>query len=89
VCGGSGSEFIQEAIAKGCQAFVTADLKYHTFQEYEERILLVDANHFETERIVLPEIKKAADRILRSQKKSVPVTITKQNTNPIQYYTSH
>ncbi len=50
VCGGSGAEFIPEAMARGAQVYLTADLKYHDFQRAEGRITLVDGGHFETER---------------------------------------
>lgn len=49
VCGGSGISFLSQAIASGAQAFITADAKYHDFQTASNRILLVDAGHFETE----------------------------------------
>ncbi len=50
VCGGSGAEFIPEAMARGAQVYLTADLTYHDFQRAEGRITLVDGGHFETER---------------------------------------
>lgn len=53
LCGGSGGEFIPAAVAAGAQLYLTADLKYHDFQQGEGRITLVDGGHFETERHVL------------------------------------
>ena len=53
VCGGSGGEFIEAALAAGAQLYLTADLKYHDFQRADGRITLVDGGHFETERQVL------------------------------------
>lgn len=50
LCGGSGSSLLADAIAKGADAFITADIKYHAFREAEKRILLIDAGHFETEK---------------------------------------
>lgn len=49
LCGGSGGEFIPAAIAAGAQAYVTADIRYHDFVDYGNRILLIDAGHYETE----------------------------------------
>ncbi len=49
VCGGSCSELVDESIKQNADAFVTADLKYHTFQDAEGKILLIDAGHYETE----------------------------------------
>lgn len=85
VCGGSGAEFIHNAIAEQADAFITSDLKYHTFQEFEDRILLVDAGHFETEHIVLHSLQKTIQNIVGI---SATVYKTKSNTNPVHYYTS-
>ena len=56
VCGGSGSSLIPQALAAGADAFVTADVTYHTyFQPLDPagapRLALVDAGHYETERV--------------------------------------
>lgn len=83
VCGGSGSEFIGDAVAQGADAMVTADLKYHTFQEFESKILLIDAGHYETERIVLPALAKKIQEIAKRNGHSGKVFITQQSTNPV------
>lgn len=49
LCGGSAAEFLPLAIARGAQAYVTADCKLNQFIDHAEDILLVDAGHFETE----------------------------------------
>ena len=50
VGGGSCGSAIDEVLAAGCDTFVTADLKYHQFEEACWRGLnLIDAGHFETE----------------------------------------
>lgn len=49
LCGGSGGEFIPAAIARGCDAFLTSDIRYHDFVDYGRRILLADIGHFESE----------------------------------------
>lgn len=49
VMGGSGSSEIEDAIAIGADAMVTADLKYHNFQQAAGRITLIDIGHFESE----------------------------------------
>ncbi len=50
-CAGSGSEFIEEAVNNGAEAFVTGDLKFHT--AVESKIVLFDIGHFESEIFVL------------------------------------
>ena len=50
VGGGGCAGYIELAAASGCDTFVTADVKYHEFQEARTRWLnLIDAGHFETE----------------------------------------
>ena len=50
VGGGGCPGFIALAAASGCDTFVTADVKYHEFQEAQARGLnLIDGGHFETE----------------------------------------
>ena len=50
LCGGSGAEFIEEAIRQGADAYLTADCKYHDFQAAEGRIALIDIDHWISER---------------------------------------
>ena len=55
VMGGSGGSALQEAIGKGCDTYVTSDVKYHQFLEAREMGLnLIDADHFCTENPVIP-----------------------------------
>ena len=87
VSGGSGSEFIDEALHHRADAMITADIKYHTFQEYEGRILLVDAGHFETEHLVLPPLASTIRSIVRQNSASKKITITTHSSNPVHYFT--
>ena len=85
VCGGSCGELVDEAIKQNADAFVTADLKYHTFQDAEGKILLIDAGHYETEAPILDEIKKRLESLLNENKK-IKVLKFKGSTNPIVFY---
>ena len=83
VCGGSGSELLPQAIAAGADAFVTADVRYHTFQEAGTEITLVDAGHFETE---FPVVAAVVDRLrgeIRARGARIPVRASSQATNPV------
>jgi len=86
VCGGSGSELIGTAVSKNADAMITADLKYHTFQDFEDTILLVDAGHYETEHLVLPVLAQRVSQLLRENKNSGKVFITKYSTNPVHIF---
>ena len=50
LCGGSGAEFISEAIAQGADVYLTADCKYHEFQDADRQIGLIDIDHWISER---------------------------------------
>ncbi|MCW8803060.1 MAG: Nif3-like dinuclear metal center hexameric protein [Ignavibacteriaceae bacterium] len=85
VCGGSCSELIDEAIKQESDAFITADLKYHTFQDAEGKILLIDAGHYETEVPILDEVKRRLETLLYQNKK-IRILKFKGSTNPIVFY---
>lgn len=59
VCGGSGSQFIADALRAGADAYLTADLKYHDFQLPEGRMLLADIGHYESEQFAKEIIYRA------------------------------
>ncbi len=42
MCGGSGSEFISDAVRAGAQAFITSDTRYHDFVDWQNDILIID-----------------------------------------------
>ena len=48
VGGGACGEYIPQAIAQGCDTFVTSDLRYNDFLD-TRGINLIDAGHFQTE----------------------------------------
>jgi dinuclear metal center YbgI/SA1388 family protein len=81
VCGGSGSEYLDTAIRCGADAFVTADVRYHTFQECDHRIALIDAGHYETEVPVINKIVEhlRAEPAVRKQKVQVIPSNVKSN----------
>ena len=48
--------YIPQAIAAGCDTFVTSDLKYNDFLD-TEGLNLIDAGHFPTENVVCPALR--------------------------------
>ena len=55
VGGGSCAGGMFEAIAAGCDTFVTSDVKYNQFRTaYENGLNLIDAGHFHTENPTMP-----------------------------------
>jgi dinuclear metal center YbgI/SA1388 family protein len=83
VCGGSGTELLSAAVAKGADAFITADVKYHTFHDALDRILLIDAGHYETEVLVLTEVKKRLELFTKNE---LEIFLYQDTTNPVTFF---
>ena len=81
VCGGSGSSFIHDAVSSGADVFITADIKYHNFFDAENKILLIDIGHFESEKF---SVEILNDLIIKKFPKFA-VRFSETNTNPINY----
>nr|WP_312576315.1 Nif3-like dinuclear metal center hexameric protein [Sedimentibacter sp.] len=63
-CGGSGSEFIQDAIKNKADVYITGDIKYHQAQDaLKNDLLIIDAGHFYTEFHSLDNIKTSLEKI--------------------------
>jgi len=61
-CGGSGSDFIKDAIAKEADVYITGDIKYHQAQfALQNNLCIIDAGHYNTEYQSLQGIKSILD----------------------------
>lgn len=81
-CGGSGSFLLKDAMRSGAQIFVTGDYKYHEFFDAENRIVIADIGHFESEQFTSQRIA----HILTEKFANFAVHLTEVNTNPINYF---
>lgn len=78
-CTGAGSEFVSDAVAMGADVFVTGDVKHHEAQAAKEQgICLVDAGHWGTEQIFVPNMAVK----LKAKAKSLTVMMSTVNQNP-------
>lgn len=82
VCGGAGSFLISKALAANVDAYVTSDLKYHEFFDAEDRMLLCDIGHFESEQFTTELL---AD-ILQQKFPTFAVLKSDTKSNPVYYY---
>ncbi len=82
VLAGSGSFAIDNAINIKADAFITGDLKYHDFFKSDNKILLIDAGHFETEFF----IKNKLQEILKEKIPNFAFIRSKINNNPVKYF---
>jgi len=85
VCGGSGSQLLEHAIAREADVFVTSDVSFHRFQDAVGRIALVDAGHHETEYPVLASLAGKIRDACRTQGRRTPVAVSAVRTNPVAY----
>ncbi|TXK73812.1 Nif3-like dinuclear metal center hexameric protein [Mesonia sp. HuA40] len=81
VLGGSGAFAISAAISKGADVLVTADLKYHDFFKAEDKILLTDIGHYESEQFT----KNLLHALLTKKFPNFAIVLSEKSTNPIQY----
>lgn len=82
LCGGSGAEFIEEAIRQGADVYITADCKYHEFQDADGRIGLIDIDHWVSERHARDIFRDIIEPL------GVPCFISEADRTPIQILNS-
>lgn len=81
VCGGSGSFLLSRAIAERADVFITADFKYHEFFDANDRIMIADIGHYESEQFTIELIKQ----LIVKKFSNFALRSTKIITNPINY----
>jgi dinuclear metal center YbgI/SA1388 family protein len=81
VCGGSGSFILSKAIAAGADVLITADFKYHQFFDAEDRLIIADIGHYESEQFTMQFL---ADKLAHKFVTFAP-RLTRVRTNPINY----
>ena len=81
VCGGSGSFLLKKAIRAGADIFVTGDIKYHQFFDHENKIIIADIGHYESEQFT----REIFYDILTKKFANFAVRLSDINTNPIKY----
>ena len=82
VCGGSGSFLLQKAIAADADIFVSADFKYHQFAEADDKIVIADIGHYESEQFT----KEVFFELLTKKFPNFAVRLSNVSTNPVKYY---
>ncbi|MFD1628904.1 Nif3-like dinuclear metal center hexameric protein [Pseudopedobacter beijingensis] len=81
VCGGAGSFLLKDAIRAGADVYVSADFKYHEFFDAEDKIVIADIGHFESEQFTQHLLLE----IIQKKFPKFALRLTVQNTNPIKY----
>ena len=81
VLGGSGAFAIKNAISAGADIYITSDLKYHDFFTAENKLVLADIGHFESEQFT----KNLITSYLKEKFTNFVVFNSGINTNPVNY----
>lgn len=81
LCGGSGSFLLNEAIRQEADVFLTGDYKYHQFFDAENKVVIADVGHYESEQFTI----NLLEEILTNKFKNLHVIKTTLNTNPVNY----
>ena len=79
---GSGSFAIKNSLDSNVDAFITSDLKYHNFYEADNKAILVDIGHYESEN----HIKLIIKEFLNKKLPSFTILLSTENINPVNYY---
>ena len=82
VLGGSGANGIKAAISAKCDAYITGDVKYHDFFQAENRILICDIGHFESEQFVTQQLFD----LLSEKFPKFAISKSEKKTNPVNYF---
>lgn len=82
VCGGAGSFLLEDAVRAGADFFITADYKYHQFFDADNRIVIADIGHYESEQFTSELLKE----LLVRNFSTFAVRLTELVTNPVHYY---
>jgi putative NIF3 family GTP cyclohydrolase 1 type 2 len=82
ICGGAGSFLISKALDAYADAFVTSDIKYHEFFEANDKLLIADIGHYESEQYTIDLLHE----VLGRKFPTFAVLKTEVKTNPVHYF---
>lgn len=80
---GSGASMLEAARSAGVDAFITADVKYHTFHYASGQIALIDAGHFEMEQHVPVTLARIIEHLLERNGIALEVIASTVRTSPV------
>lgn len=81
VCGGAGAFLTSRAIAQGADIYITGDYKYHDFFQAENRLIIADIGHYESEQFT----KEIFYELVTKKIPNFAIQFSKIETNPIHY----
>jgi len=81
LCGGSGSFLLQDAIQRSADIYISADFKYHEFFDAEQKLVIADIGHYESEQFT----QEIFQDILNRKYSNFAVHFSGGSTNPVNY----
>ena len=81
LCGGAGAFLLEDAIAKGADAFITGEMSYHEYFGHDQEIQICVIGHYQSEQFTNEIFKDIIER----KCPGVRCYLSEINTNPICY----
>ena len=81
LCGGAGAFLIKQAVNKGADIFLTGEIKYHDYLDYQSQIVLSEIGHYESEQYT----KEIFYDIITKKFPTFATYYSMVETNPINY----
>jgi hypothetical protein len=82
LCGGAGSFLVSRALAAGADFFITGDMKYHEFFDANDRMVIADIGHYESEQFTTDLLIT----VLQEKFTTFAVLKSEVKTNPVRYF---
>jgi len=81
-CGGSGDFLLESAILQNADVFISGDFKYHRFFDADNKIVIMDIGHYESEQFTIDLLVGFLTEIFST----FAIRFTEVKTNPINYF---
>jgi putative NIF3 family GTP cyclohydrolase 1 type 2 len=82
LCGGAGSFLVSKAVQMGADIYITADMKYHEFFDANQKLVIADIGHYESEQFTIDLLHD----LLAEKFPNFAVLKTGVDTNPVRYF---
>ena len=82
LCGGAGSFLIKNALGARADFYITSDIKYHEFFDAENKMVIADIGHYESEQFTVDLLHD----VLHTNFPTFAVLKSGVRTNPVHYF---
>ena len=81
ICGGAGDFLLDDAVSQGADAFITGEMHYHQYFDYEQKIQICVIGHYQSEQYT----SEVFTDVINKACPGVRTVVAETNTNPIIY----